>query len=80
MQSAGCVSQAFDRPSLCPHSTNRSDSGGVYTVTGEEARQLPTQNKASLQHAAHIPSVHSSFQTRKPTVGLTLKCFHFMTS
>lgn len=79
MQSTGRVSQAYDRPSLCPHSTNQSDSRGVYTVTGEEGK-LPTQNKASLQHAAHIASMHSSFQTRKPTVGLTLQCFHFMTS
>ena len=55
MQRAGRASQVYDRPSLRPHSTNQSDGGGIYTVIGEEARQLPTQNRASLQHAAHTP-------------------------
>lgn len=70
MQRAGRVSQAYDRPSLHPHSANQSDGGGTYTVTGGEERQLPTLNRASLQHAARAPSVHPSLQTRKPSAGL----------
>lgn len=77
----GSLSQAYDRPSLHPHSANQWDGGGIYTVTGGREKEAAAHTKQGVPtaHAARAHSVHSSFQTRRPSADC-LRCMHFMTS